>query len=83
MSISNFHQKFKTVIGMGPIQCQKKLRLKEAKRLILGFNISITNAALEVGYESVSQFTHDYKKAFGTSPKKDTKTKETLFGIEP
>lgn len=71
MSVSAFHQKFKNIIGMGPIQCQKKLRLIEARNLMLRKGISVTSASLEVGYESLSQFNRDYKHLFGESPKKD------------
>lgn len=71
MSISNFHQKFKASVGMGPIQCQKKLRLVEARRLMLDDSVNVTSAALEVGYESVSQFVSDYRRMFGCSPQKD------------
>lgn len=71
MSISGFHQKFKNAIGMGPIQCQKKLRLIEARKLMLRNGLSVTEASLEVGYESLSQFNRDYRQIFGETPKKD------------
>ena len=71
MSVSAFHQKFKSVVGMGPLQCQKRLRLTEARRLMLDENASVTEASAEVGYESVSQFIRDYKKMFHTPPKED------------
>lgn len=71
MSVSGFHQKFKNAVGMGPIQCQKKLRLQEARRLMLDENKNVTDAAIDVGYESISQFVRDYKKIFGLSPKED------------
>ena len=71
MSVSLFHQKFKKAVGMGPLQCQKRLRLTEARRLMLDEGRNVTEASLEVGYESVSQFTRDYKKMFGAAPKED------------
>lgn len=71
MSVSVFHQKFKTAIGMGPLQCQKRLRLTEARRQMMDENSSVTEAALDVGYESISQFNRDYKKMFGAAPKQD------------
>ncbi len=71
MSVSGFHQKFKSAVGMGPIQCQKKLRLLEARRLMLDENKNVTDAAINVGYERISQFIRDYKKIFGLSPKED------------
>lgn len=71
MSVSLFHQKFKSAVGMGPLQCQKRLRLTEARRLMLDDNKNVTEASIEVGYESVSQFIRDYRKMFGFSPKED------------
>lgn len=71
MSVSQFHQKFKNAVGMGPLQCQKRLRLTEARRLMLDEGKNATEASLEVGYESTSQFTREYRKMFGNSPKED------------
>lgn len=71
MSVSLFHQKFKSAVGMGPLQCQKRLRLTEAKRLMLDEKKNVTEASGEVGYESVSQFIRDYRKMFGSAPKED------------
>lgn len=71
MSVSLFHQKFKSAVGMAPLQCQKRLRLTEARRLMLDENKNVTEVSLEVGYESVSQFTRDYRKMFGLKPKED------------
>lgn len=71
MSVSLFHQKFKSAVGMGPLQCQKRLRLTEARRLMLDENQNVTEVAAGVGYESVSQFIRDYRKMFGAAPKED------------
>lgn len=71
MSVSLFHQKFKSTVGMGPLQCQKRLRLTEARRSMLDENKNVTEASASVGYESVSQFIRDYRKMFGSAPKED------------
>ena len=71
MSVSQFHQKFKNAVGMGPLQCQKRLRLTEARRLMLDTGKNATEAAFDVGYESLSQFTREYRKMFGSSPTED------------
>lgn len=71
MSVSQFHQKFKNAVGMGPLQCQKRLRLTEARRLMLDEGKNATEAAFDVGYESLSQFTREYRKMFGNTPGKD------------
>ena len=71
MSVSQFHQKFKNAVGMGPLQCQKRLRLTEGRRLMLDEGKNATEAALDVGYESPSQFIRDYRKMFSRSPKEE------------
>ncbi len=71
MSVSQFHQKFKSAVGMGPLQCQKRLRLTEARRLMLDEGRNVTEASAEVGYESLSQFIRDYRRTFGAAPKED------------
>lgn len=79
MSISALYQKFKNAIGMGLLQCQKRLRLSEARWLLLNGEKNVTDAAMEVGYKSVSQFIRDYKKMFGYSPKDDIKNLRRKF----
>lgn len=79
MSVSLFHQKFKNAVGMGPLQCQKRLRLTEARRLMLDENKNVTEAASEVGYESLSQFIREYRKMFGAAPKEDIQNIQKLL----
>jgi AraC-like DNA-binding protein len=37
--------------------------------------LDATRAALEVGYESTSQFTREYKRLFGEPPMRDVKAR--------
>jgi len=60
MSISTFHHHFRAVTAMSPLQCQKWLRLNEARRLMLTENQDAAAAAFQVGYESPSQFSREY-----------------------
>jgi len=69
MSESSLYQHFKTITTMSPIQFQKNLRLEEAKQLLLLQNIEISEAAYRVGYESPSQFSREFSRMFGMSPK--------------
>jgi AraC-like DNA-binding protein len=73
MSPSSFHQHFRSVTSLSPLQFQKQLRLIEARRLMLARGLSSSNAAFAVGYESVSQFTREYGRLFGASPVRDVK----------
>jgi len=69
MSESSLYQHFKTITTMSPIQFQKKLRLEEAKKLLLLRNIEVSEIAFKVGYESPSQFSREFSRMFGVSPK--------------
>jgi AraC-like DNA-binding protein len=72
MSPSSFHQHFRAVTSLSPLQFQKQLRLIEARRLMLAEGVSASSAAFAVGYESVSQFTREYGRLFGLPPVRDT-----------
>lgn len=71
MSPSSFHQHFKAMTSLSPLQFQKQLRLLEARRLMLSEGLSASRAGFEVGYESVSQFTREYARLFGAPPRRD------------
>lgn len=71
MSISSLHRHFKSVTGFSPLQYHKQLRLYEAQRLMMVENERAANAALSVGYESVTQFNREYKRMFGEPPHRD------------
>ena len=74
MSPATFHRQFKSVTGMTPVQYQKQLRLHEARRLLIFSNATVGSAALDVGYASVSQFSREYARVFGSSPRRDVTT---------
>lgn len=69
MSVSSFHTHFKNITSYSPLQYIKKIRLNKAKDFIEQKNMQVNNTAYAVGYESVSQFSKDFKKYFGYPPK--------------
>ena len=71
MSVSSFHEHFKAVTSMSPLQYQKVLRLQEARRLMLSGEIDTGTAGNRVGYLSASQFSREYARLFGNAPTKD------------
>ncbi|MGJ4901757.1 AraC family transcriptional regulator N-terminal domain-containing protein [Bradyrhizobium sp. HKCCYLS2058] len=73
MSLSAFHQHFRRHTSLSPLQFHKQLRLIEARRLMLAEGISASSAAFAVGYESVPQFTREYRRLFGRPPVQDIK----------
>lgn len=74
MSLTAFHKHFKYMTSLTPRQYQQRLRLLEARRLMLDEGSSASSAAFEVGYESVSQFTREYRRLFDAPPKRDAMT---------
>ena len=68
MSPSSFHQHFRKYTSLSPLQFQKRLRLIEARRLMLAEGTSASSAAFTVGYESVPQFTREYGRLFVSAP---------------
>ena len=68
---------FKEITSLSPLQFQKRLRLYEAERLMLIEGKDAGTAALSVGYESVSQFTREYKRQFGEPPHRDVARKKS------
>jgi AraC-like DNA-binding protein len=71
MSASSFHQRFKAITSMSPLQYQKVLRLHEARRLMLFQSMDASDACRRVGYVSPSQFSREYSRFFGHAPVKD------------
>jgi len=71
MSVSTFHQHFKSVTAMSPVQFQKAMRLQEARRLMLSRMMDAGMACRQVGYLSASQFSREYGRFFGNAPMKD------------
>lgn len=79
MSQSSFHQHFKAMTSMTPLQFQKQLRLLEARRLMVTEDTNVTEAAYHVGYESASQFSREYSRMFGVAPKRDVMNQQRLY----
>jgi len=77
MSTSTFHQHFRAVTSLSPLQFQKQLRLIEARRMMLSDGASASHAAFAVGYESVPQFTREYARLFGAPPVREIKAAKT------
>ena len=71
MSVSSFHEHFKSVTSMSPLHYQKVLRLQEARRLMLSTVMDASTASQRVGYLSASQFSREYSRFFGSAPTRD------------
>lgn len=71
MSVAAFHQHFKAITGMSPVQYQKSVRLQEGRRSLFLDNLDVHEASLRAGYHTASQFSRDYRAYFGRLPKAD------------
>lgn len=71
MSPSSFHQHFRDLTTMSPLQYQKWLRLNEARHLMLNEHFDAASASFRVGYDSPSQFSREYARLFGRPPRRD------------
>jgi len=80
LSPSVLHRRFKAATIMSPLQYQKQVRLLEARKLLMGGGVEAANVAFQVGYESPSQFSREYRRLFGASPLQDA---EQLRGVAP
>jgi AraC-like DNA-binding protein len=71
MSISGLYHQFKAVTAMSRLQFQKRLRLQEARRLMLGEHLDAASAGSRVGYDDAAHFNREYKSVFGLPPVRD------------
>ncbi len=68
MSSSTLHEQFKQVTSMSPMKFVKSLRLHHAHSLLLSGALA-SEASYNVGYSSPSQFSREFKRFFGETPK--------------
>lgn len=76
MSVSTFHQHFRTLTQMSPLQYQKRMRLHMARVRMMTEGLDAASVAFEVGYESASQFNREYRRLFGLPPMRDVKAQQ-------
>lgn len=82
MSVSSLHHHFSAVTAMTPMQYQKKLRLYEARRLMLVERLDVGSTGYRVGYQSPSQFSREYSRLFGRSPLRDVESMRESFVVD-
>ncbi|GGN97046.1 AraC family transcriptional regulator [Saccharibacillus kuerlensis] len=78
MSPSSLHRHFRDVTAMSPLQFQKRIRLQEARSMMLTESLQAAEAAFRVGYESPSQFNREYVRLFGLPPLSDIRRLRSL-----
>lgn len=80
MSRAAFHRKFKQVTTMAPIQFVKSMRLNNAAMKIAG-GMKVNEAAMDVGYVSPSQFSREFKRMYGCSPRQWGEAQQLPAGV--
>lgn len=80
MSASAFHRHFKAATAMSPLQFQKRIRLLQARTLLISGAQNAASVAFEVGYESASQFNREYARFFGSPPARDARQVQRALG---
>ncbi len=83
MSTSTFHEHFRAITSVTPLQLQKRFRLIEARRMLLSDGARVGYVAHTVGYESVQQFTREYGRLFGLPPARDVKAADAVRRLRP
>jgi len=73
MSVTSFHRHFRAVALMSPLQYLKKIRLQEARARLLAGADDVGTVGHAVGYDSSSQFSREYKRAYGSPPAQDAR----------
>jgi AraC-like DNA-binding protein len=73
MSVTSFHRHFRAVALMSPLQYLQQIRLQEARARLLAGAEDVATIGHAVGYDSPSQFSREYKRAYGAPPGRDAR----------
>lgn len=71
MSPSSFHEHFRTATAMSPLQYRTRLRMHEARRLMVAEGLTAAEAGFRVGYDSPSQFSRDHVRIYNSPPRRN------------
>lgn len=83
MSVPRFHIHFKAITHTSPLQYIKSVRLHQARLMMIRSNLPASKTALEVGYESASQFNREFKRFFGRSPGEESRMMKQALALLP
>ncbi len=75
MSRSNLMRVFRKATGQTPIEYLVRLRIQKAMDMLRNTDLSITEIALEVGFNDSNYFTRQFRRILGESPRVFRQTK--------
>lgn len=83
MSATSLHRHFKAITAMTPLEYRREIRLEEARRRILSGVARVSEIGIDVGYDSASQFSREYRRNFGRSPSQEAELSRSNKALEP
>jgi AraC-like DNA-binding protein len=83
MSVTGFHLHFRRVTNTSPIQYLKSIRLHQARLLMVRNGMTAAAASYEVGYDSPTQFSREFKRLFERSPADEVRRMKAEFAVPP
>jgi AraC-like DNA-binding protein len=81
MSQSAFHRHFRAITTLSPLQYQKRIRLQEARSMLVARAGDVVGVAHLVGYDSPPQFNREYRRLFGAPPGQDAARLRSAAGL--
>jgi AraC-like DNA-binding protein len=81
MSVPTFHAHFRTITDTSPLQYLKSTRLHQARLLMARQGMTAAAASAQVGYQSPSQFSREFKRLFGGSPVEEIARMKRHFAV--
>ncbi|WP_424940714.1 GlxA family transcriptional regulator [Aliiroseovarius sp. S253] len=78
VSTRSLERSFKEATGQSPLKYYRKMRMKQARQLVLYSNTPVTEVAFMVGYATPGAFLRHYRESFGMTPIADRRAKNSM-----
>lgn len=78
LSVRTLERGFKRSTGQSPLNYYRKMRMNQARQLVLYTNDSMAEVAYMVGYATPAAFMRHYRKTFGVTPVSDRRAKNSM-----
>ncbi|MDA5094525.1 helix-turn-helix domain-containing protein [Aliiroseovarius sp. KMU-50] len=78
VSTRSLERSFKEATGQSPLKYYRKMRMDQARQLVLYTNTPVTEVAFMVGYATPGAFLRHYRETFGLTPISDRRAKNSM-----